>query len=140
VGEARRWWNALEDAPRGPRAAVHVQLAAADPSLAADPALVEAWAKEAPAHRSALVRAGLEGLGQLPAGGTTALDNPWTRAMDRAVAGRRLGEVMLLAASAMQAGWAHVPPDHLRRIAAGLASLGAGAEAGLIVAEAATRG
>jgi hypothetical protein len=141
VAEARRWSAVVSDANGEKPARVHVLLLAADRSQPLDEGLLRAFASEAPPHRAALVRAGLEGLGRLPVSTEIGpLDNPWTRAMDRAVAGRRLGEVMLLSATAMQAGWANVAPDHLRRIAAGLTALGHEAEAGLIVAEAASRG
>jgi hypothetical protein len=141
VAEARRWSAAVAGADEAVRARVHVLLLAADRAEQPDQGLIRAFSREATPHRAALVEAGLIGLGRLQAAAQPAgLDNPWTRAMDRAVAGRRLGEVMLLTATAMQAGWANVPPDHLRRIAAGLSALGHGAEAGLIVAEAASRG
>lgn len=141
VAEARRWAEPAAGADEAVRARVHVLLLAADRAQAPDEALVRAFAREATPHRAALVEAGLAGLGRMqPPADLPRLDNPWTRAMDRAVAGRRLGEVMLLTATALQAGWANVPPDHLRRIAAGLSTLGHGAEAGLIVAEAASRG
>jgi hypothetical protein len=141
VPAALAWWPVLEAADEPVRARAHVALAAVDGGIAADERLVSAFAAGTAPHRAALVRAGLEGLGRLPRGNAVAaLDNPWTRAMERAVAGRRLGEAMILAATAMQAGWSNVPPDHLRRIAAALSALGARAEAGLIVAEAAERG
>ncbi|MFN7175540.1 MAG: hypothetical protein ACK4MX_01485 [Thermaurantiacus sp.] len=141
VAEARRWATPVASASETQRARVHVLLLAADRAQQANEDLVRAFARESSPHRAALMQAGLEGLGRLPASTAVApLDNPWTRALDRARGGRRLGEVMLLAATAMQAGWANVPPDHLRRIAAALSELGHGAEAGLIVAEAAMRG
>lgn len=141
VPQARAWWPALDRADEAVRARVHAGLAAADPGFRAEERLMRAFEDAGSAHRAMLVRAGLEGLGKLPPSDrVAALDNPWTRAMDRAVAGQRLGEAMILAATALQADWRNVPPDHLRRIAAGLAALGARTEAGLIVAEAAERG
>jgi hypothetical protein len=68
------------------------------------------------------------------------LANEWTRALDRARAAGRAGEVIVLAASALRGGWAEVPPDYLRRIASALVAVGHAPEARLIVAEAARRG
>ena len=141
VAPARRWWPALADAQADARAAVHVALLAVDPALAPDPGLVRRWGDAAPPHRRALVEAGLEGLGRLAGGeGPPVLENAWTRAIERAAAAGRRGEVLCLVATGLQGEWRQVPPDHLRRIVRALRGLGLATEAGLIVAEAAARG
>ena len=96
---------------------------------------------------AAVLLAGLAGLGvardsdwageiadRLPA---TA--DSWTRAIDAAAAGGRMGEVIILAATGMQGGWAAVPPAHLQHIVAALTRVGRTVEARLIAAEAVTR-
>ncbi len=92
-------------------------------------------------HRAALLAAGLAGLGRKPPVDVPPrIDNRWTRALDRAVAARQTGAVMVLAATGLHGNWRDVPPDYLRRIAAALTAVGHAAEARLIVAEAASRG
>ena len=139
--EASAWWPASADLPDAQRARLWAQLVAIDPSIQSDDALFQAWSADAPPHRAALLSAGLAGLGRKPPDDLpAAIDNLWTRALDRAVAGRRTGEVMLLTATGLQGRWRDVPPDYLRRIAAALSAVGHAAEARLIVAEAASRG
>jgi hypothetical protein len=138
---AERWWPAMADAEADSRAAVWALLAPISARVPVEASLYEAWAKGTPAHRAQLLAAGLEGLGPGSAGAEiAALDNDWTRALDRAVAARRTGEVMLIAATGLKGTWAEVPPDYLRRIARALVAVGHAPEARLIVAEAATRG
>jgi hypothetical protein len=138
---AERWWPALSGAEADSRAAVWALLAPVAPSVPLDSGLFDRWAGSASAHRAALLAAGLEGLGRGRVGPeTTALDNDWTRALDRAVAARRPGEVLLIAATGLRGQWADIPPDYLRRIARALSATGHAATARLIVAEAATRG
>lgn len=138
---AERWWPAMADAPADGRAAVWALLAPVSARVPVETGLYEAWAKGVPAHRAQLLAAGLEGLGRGSTGAqTAALDNDWTRALDRAVQARRTGEVMLIAATGLRGTWAEVPPDYLRRIARALVAVGHAPEARLIVAEAATRG
>ena len=135
---ADRWWPLLEG---GDREAAFGPLAAASTRVPVESALFDGWAKSVPAHRAQLLAAGLEGLGRGKVGPDIApLDNDWTRALDRAVAARRSGEVILIAASALRGSWAEVHPDQLRRIARALVAIGHAPEARLIVAEAATRG
>jgi len=62
------------------------------------------------------------------------------RAIDAAAAGRRTGEVVILAATGLQGDWRDVPPLHLAHIVAALRRIGRSAEARLIAAEAVTRG
>lgn len=135
------WWAAANDADNATRADLWAQLVAVSPQVPVDNGLFERWAKRVPAHRANLLAAGLEGLGRgSPGGRVPALENGWTRALDRAVAAGRSGEVLVLAATAFRGNWAEVPPDYLRRIAAALVATGHAAEARLIVAEAANRG
>lgn len=138
---AERWWPVMADAKDDSRAAVWALLAPVSARVPVESGIYQTWAKGVPAHRAQLLAAGLEGLGRGSAGAEIApLDNDWTRALDRAVAARRTGEVMLIAASGLRGTWAEVPPDYLRRIARALVALGHAPEARLIVAEAATRG
>ena len=135
---ADRWWPVLEG---DDRSAAWGPLAAASVRAPVESTLFDGWAKSVPAHRAQLLAAGLEGLGRGKVGPDIApLDNDWTRALDRAAAARRPGEVILIAASALRGSWAEVHPDQLRRIARALVAIGHAPEARLIVAEAATRG
>ena len=141
TNEASRWWAAGADAPDDVRARLWAQLVAVNPAIPSDDSLFGVWKKGVTSHRAALLAAGLEGLGRdAPGDAPAKLDNLWTRALDRAVAARRTGEVMLLAGTGLQGAWAEIPPDYLRRIAAALSAVGHATEARLIVAEAATRG
>jgi hypothetical protein len=135
---ADRWWPVLEG---DDRSAVWGPLAAASTRVQVESGLFDGWAKSLPAHRAQLLAAGLDGLGRGKVGPDIArLDNDWTRALDRAVAARRSGEVIVIATSALRGSWAEVHPDQLRRIARALTAIGHAPEARLIVAEAATRG
>jgi hypothetical protein len=141
VPVAERWWPAMADAGEDRRAAVWALLAPVSSRVPVQSGLYDAWARSVPAHRAQLLAAGLEGLGRGSVGvEVAALDNDWTRALDRAVAARRTGEVMLIAATGLKGSWAEVPPDYIRRIARALVAVGHAPEARLIVAEAATRG
>jgi hypothetical protein len=138
---AERWWPAMAEAEDGDRATVWALLAPVSARVPIEGGLFDSWAKAAPAHRAQLLAAGLEGLGRGTVGPEiAALDNDWTRALERAVSARRPGEVMLIAATGLKGSWAEVPPDYLRRIARALVAIGHAPEARLIVAEAATRG
>jgi hypothetical protein len=141
TGPAGRWWAATADADDADRAALWAHLVAVAPAVPVDDGLFDRWAGTVPAHRARLLAAGLQGLGRGEVGPEiVALENEWTRALDRAVTARRPGEVMLIAATGLQGEWAEIPPDYLRRIAAALTAVGHAAEARLIVAEAASRG
>lgn len=138
---AGRWWNAAADESAATRARLWAALVAVNNDVPATTGLYDAWAATVPAHRARLLAAGLAGLGRgevAPA--HPALDNAWTRALDRAVAARHAGEVMILTATGLQGGWGDVHPDYLRRIAAALVAVGRTGEARMIVAEAAIRG
>lgn len=135
------WWRAAEGADREVRATLWAELVAVSNAVPVDSGLYGTWAGTVSPHRAQLLAAGLRGLGRGEVGGAIApVENDWTRALDRAVAARRAGEVMVLAATGLQGSWSEVPPDYLRRIAAALVAVGHAAEAQLIVAEAASRG
>ena len=141
VAPAGAWWRAAEGADSAVRTSLWAALVAVSASVPVEGGLYNSWAEQVPAHRAQLLAAGLKGLGRGDVGGQIpTIENEWTRALDRAVAAGRSGEVMVLAATGLQGSWAEVPPDYLRRIAAALTSVGYVAEARLIVAEAATRG
>ncbi|MCG2840348.1 hypothetical protein L6Q21_05065 [Sandaracinobacter sp. RS1-74] len=138
---AGQWWRAAEGADEAVRAALWAQLVAVAGGVPVEAGLYRSWAGTVPAHRAQLLAAGLKGLGRGDVGENVApVENDWTRALDRAVAARRTGEVMVLTATALRGSWAEVPPDYLRRIAAALVAVGHSSEARLIVAEAANRG
>lgn len=138
---ATRWWGAAEDADSEVRAALWAQLVAVSNVVPVESGLYDSWASTVSQHRARLLAAGLLGLGRGDVGAEIQpITNEWTRALDRAVAARRAGEVMVLAATGLQGSWGDVPPDYLRRIAAALTATGHAAEACLIVAEAANRG
>ncbi|MBS3962516.1 MAG: hypothetical protein KGZ61_11910 [Sandarakinorhabdus sp.] len=140
-GSAAAWWRATQGASGKARALLWAQLVAVSPDVPAEPDLFDTWARTVPKHRAELLAAGLAGLGRGDVGADIEpVANDWTRALDRAVAARRAGEVMLLAATGLQGNWSEVPADYLRRIAAALVAVGHGGEARLIVAEAANRG
>ncbi|MBB3693490.1 hypothetical protein [Sphingomonas sp. BK580] len=94
--------------------------------------------------------AALAGLGDVPAADladegerfdvpVTRVDS-WTRALDQAVAARRQGTVLLLAAVGLQArGWETVPAASLYRVVAALRAVGLDGEARMIAAEAIAR-
>ncbi|TCP36833.1 hypothetical protein [Sphingomonas sp. BK235] len=101
-------------------------------------------------RKKQLFFAALAGLGDVPAadlaeagerfGVPVATANNWTRALDRAVAVRQQGTVVLLAAVGLQAnGWGGVPPAALYRVVAALRAVGLDGEARMIAAEAIAR-
>ncbi|MFA7440225.1 MAG: hypothetical protein WCZ66_04560 [Sphingomonadaceae bacterium] len=139
--QAARWWQASADASRAARARLWAMVVAADPAVPVDSGHFGQWAKTVSPHRAQLLAAGLAGLGHGTVGTEIpAVENSWTQALDRAVASRHTGAVMVLAATGLQGRWGEVHPDYLRRIAAALTAVGHHAEARLIVAEAALRG
>lgn len=138
VGNARAWWPVAAEAGGDVAARVAGLLAGVDADVPAEP---DRFARATTAHRGALLRAGLEGLGrQVEGDPVPRLANGWTAAIDAALAAGRRGEALVLAATGMQGLMADLPPDHFRRIVAALVAAGLRDEAGLMVAEAATRG
>ena len=111
---------------------------------------VDGFAGAADRHKAQMLVAALAGLGRLSAGDQKRLaenyalpltaQNSWTQALDRAVAGREPGTVLLLAALGMQTkDWRGVPPVQFYRIISALRRVGLGSEARMIAAEAMTR-
>ncbi len=146
---ALRWWPIADTAEAAVRARAWALLATGTGGVPATADDFDDWrsAVGADDRAAAVLLAGLAGLGvardsdwageiadRLPA---TA--DSWTRAIDAAAAGGRMGEVIILAATGMQGGWAAVPPAHLQHIVAALTRVGRTVEARLIAAEAVTR-
>jgi hypothetical protein len=141
TGNAVRWWPVLAEAEAGVRDAAARLLASIDEAVPVSGGALDLPGGAANAHRAALVRAGLAGLGRnLEGEPPAALDNSWTRALDAAVASRRRGEVLVLAATGLQGSIADLSPDHFRRIVAALKAAGLGDQAALMVSEVAMRG
>lgn len=96
--------------------------------------------------RAEMFAAGLAGLGRLDPGiaAATGVDvsegNSWIRAIERAAAEGRPGEVLILAGVGMQTpGWQGVSPTALYHIVNALRVVGLGGTARMIAAEAVTR-
>ncbi len=100
--------------------------------------------------RARLMFAGFAGLGRLPAGEISDLasdlaipvgrQTPWTKALERAVAGREPGTVVLLSAIGLQgSGFGEVSPNNLYHVVSALRRVGLAAEARMLAAEAITR-
>jgi hypothetical protein len=145
--EAARWTTVVEDA--GGSTLGWALLAVGAPRLVVgvDGGRIEGFAGGASgALRSRFLAAALVGLGRLDEGSAqslgvdTALENGWTRALDRAASAGQSGTVALLAAVGMQTSeWSAVPPEHLYRIVRALRQVGLEYEARMIAAEALTR-
>ena len=102
------------------------------------------------ALKQRLLFAGLAGLQRLDPGAVErgaqklnvpiGTENPWTRALDRAVERGQPGTVLLLCAIGMQTSdWDGVPPQVLYRIVSSLRAVGLQGEARMIAAEAIAR-
>ncbi len=100
-------------------------------------------------HKSALLLAGLSGLGRVDADAQTefsgdlkiniAQQTPWSRAITAAADRGEQGTVALMAIAGMQApSWSLVPANHLYYIVRSLRQVGLDAEARMIAAEAVT--
>lgn len=153
---ALRWWPVVDAADAKARSNGWALLAAADPGKMVPVTTdhFDDWAaglegpKAVTRHRAALLLAGLGGLGKAGSGwdgrrsdyGIDAPANSWTRAIDAAARAGRTGEVIVLAASALQGAWADVPPAHFAHLVAALVAVGRGHEARMLVAEAVLRG
>lgn len=151
---AARWW-ALAQAEDGRPARRAWALAATGLARGVEvtPSRFRAWrdtldAATAP-RRAALVLAALDGLAATRGGGWDALrrDAPagpsataWAARLDAAAAAGHVGEVAILCATGLGAGWEAVPPAHLARAVAALARVGLPDYARHLAAEAATRG
>ena len=102
-------------------------------------------------HKSALLLAGLAGLGRVESGARTdfaddlkiniARQTAWSKAITAAADRGEQGTVALMAVAGMQApSWASVPAHHLYYIVRSLRQVGLEAEARMIAAEAVTLG
>lgn len=102
-------------------------------------------------HKSALLLAGLAGMGRVDAdvrsdfgqdlGVNITRQSNWSRAMKAAAERRESGTVALLALAGLQAAdWTRVPANHLYHIVRSLRLVGLDAEARMIAAEAVTFG
>jgi hypothetical protein len=107
--------------------------------------------ESAKAHKSALLLAGLSGLGRIDADARTAFGTdlkiniqqktPWSTAITAAAERGEQGTVALMAVAGMQApSWSLVPAFHLYHIVRSLRQVGLEAEARMIAAEAVTFG
>jgi hypothetical protein len=102
-------------------------------------------------HKSALLLAGLAGLGRVESGARTdfagdlkvniARQTAWSKAIAAAASRGEQGTVALMAVAGMQApSWGSVPAHHLYYIVRSLRQVGLEAEARMIAAEAVTLG
>ena len=139
LSAARDWWAIAQDSDLEARARVWAILSPISSDLPQDENLLDALGRATSPARAALVSAGLHGLGRGVGPAPSLLSNSWTKAMDQAIAGRRTGEMLLLAATGLQGPLSEVPPDHFRRIVAALVAAGLEEDARMIVAEAAIR-
>lgn len=100
--------------------------------------------------KTRMLVAGLVGLGRLSQADaaqlmeklaiSTAGENSWTRAIDKAARAKQVGTVVLLSAVGMQTrDWRGVPPENLFRIIAALRAVGREGEARMIAVEAISR-
>jgi hypothetical protein len=137
---AADWWPVLADADGEVRARVFALLAPVSQAVAEEGDLLGRFGRAASAARAERVRGGLHGLGVELGEAPDPVANAWTAALDAALAARRPGEILVVAAAGLQGGLAELPPDALRRIAAALVAAGFEDEARLMVAEAAMRG
>ena len=154
---AARWRGVAENADAASRNAAWGLLAGGAPDTAdVSSSRFKDWYgaaqtadKTGARHRAALLLAGLGGLGRTAGGGwdglrddlgVTPVANSWTRAIDAAAAAGRSGEVAVLAAAALQHGWANVPAAHFEHVVAAYKRVGRELEARLLTAEAVMRG
>jgi hypothetical protein len=102
-------------------------------------------------HKTALLAAGLGGLGRASSGTLTEIgtdfkvnlvkSTPWSRAIRAAADRGESGTVALLAAAGLQAAdWTKIPAHHLYHMVAALRTVGLEAEARMIAAEAVSFG
>jgi hypothetical protein len=102
-------------------------------------------------HKSALLAAGLAGLGRASPGTLSSiaedlevnltLQSKWSNALTAAAERGESGTVVLLSAAGLQAAdWTKIPPHHLYHIVSALTKVGLDAEARMIAAEAVSFG
>lgn len=145
---ARRWAPVLADAGDAVRARAQGLLAIGT-GTAMTASDFRDWRSDSDAapRAQAMMLAALSGLGQARGGDWDGLKadairpvaNRWTAAITAAGGRRAVGDVLMLAATGLQGGWADVPPAHVEAIVAALVACGRSGEARLIAAEAVTR-
>lgn len=145
---ARRWAAVARDADSAVMLRAQALLAVGS-GLALRAADFKDWrrATNANPRAQAMLLAALAGLGQargsdwdgLKADLLRPLANRWTAALAAAAQRRAAGDVLMLAATGLQGGWADVPPAHVEAIVAALMAVGRPTEARLFAAEAVTR-
>ena len=140
-GSALRWRNTVARGSLG-----WALIALADPTSNARYAAGDVGALSASAEKQKMFAAGLAGLGRLDTNATqssgvdVAAQNSWTRAIDRAAAEGRPGEVLVLSAVGMQTtDWRGVSPQAVFHIVNALRVVGLGGWARMVAAEAVTR-
>jgi hypothetical protein len=140
-GSALRWRNTVARGSLG-----WALIALADPGGSARYAAGDVSALSASAEKQKMFAAGLAGLGRLDAtaaqssGVDVTAQNHWTRAIDRAAAEGRPGEVLVLAAVGMQTtDWRGVSPQALFHVVNALRVVGLSGWARMVAAEAVTR-
>lgn len=138
---AARWRGAVARGSPG-----WALIALGDPDSQARYADGDVGAFAADPAKQGMFAAGLAGLGRLDAAVAQAYrvdiagENAWTRAIDRAAAEGRPGEVLLLCATGMQTtDWRGVSPRALFHIVNALRVVGLGGMARMVAAEAVTR-
>ncbi len=140
-GPAARWRNAVSRGSLG-----WALILVSEPDANAHYGSGEVSAFSADTDKQRMFAAGLAGLGKIDAsvaesyGVDVQGDNDWTRAIDRAAAQGRPGEVLVLSAAGMQTpSWRGMPPAGLFHIVNALRVVGLGALARMVAAEAVTR-
>lgn len=153
TAEAMRWWPLAEDEGGAVRDRTWSLLVLADRGnrVPATTGRFNDWVAseksrvgEARAtYRAQLMAAAMSGLGHgedwdeaLDDLDVAPLANAWTRRIDAAASGRRIGEVAVLAATGLQHG---MPPRHLQKIIAAYRRVGLQNEARMLAVEALTR-
>lgn len=146
-GRAARWAGHVE---RGGDGWAMLLLASRNDRTRLAKSAVSAYRAAASEAKARMFFAGLAGLGRLDLAAVEQLgesmkvqidvENSWTRALDRAVAQRAPGAVMLLCAVGMQTNdWRGIPPEALYRITSAMRRVGLVAQARLVAVEALTR-
>jgi hypothetical protein len=145
--EAAAWAGVVEGQGESNLAWALLAVGAPRPVVGVDGGRIDGFGSGAQGPlRAQFLAAALAGLGRTDEGTAqslgvdTAVENGWTRALERAASAGQSGTVVLLAAVGLQTSeWSGVPPDHLFRILRALRQVGLEFEARMIAAEALTR-
>ncbi len=152
---ALKWWPTLKKSSDKNRLGAWALLALADPGdrIEVSPRLLRSWHEslagdaERVDRKAGLMVAALRGLGKASGG----IDNlamtykvetrpsRYTRALAKAAASGRKGDVAILAAIGMQSRWAGISPGQLEAILAAYMKVGLDDEARMLAVEALTR-